>query len=181
MLMSRYLYRLLLLGVLSGPATGLLAQFDEAYSFGPGESGVEEILTFVLNADKEELVELTRVLQPEKSEYAAVFTPPFDKRVWRFHRRLRRYSDIIVHPLLRKQTEYLYWSATTEELQNYVGGARNFPGGYREVASYLRPELTFYRFKFVEPGHKLGSAYDVLVYVKGHWRIFHRPWAVLVD
>ena len=163
------------------PAPYLQAQAGGAHQFEPGEAGVKQMLEFVLEADKKELVELTRSLQPDKADYAAVFVPPYDKKVWRFHRRLRRYADIIVHPILRGQTDYVMWRATTDELQAYTGEARNFPGGFREMAAHLQPDLTFYRFKFIEPGHKLGSAYDALVYVNGHWRIFHRPWSVLLE
>ncbi len=174
---------LLFLLVLSTlPAQRLQAQAEEGVpSFEAGEVGVTHMLEYALQADKRELVELTRTLQPEKADYAAVFLPPYDKKVWRFHRRLRRYADIIVHPMLEKQTEYALWRATTNELREYTGEARNFPGGYREMAVYLKPDLTFYRFKFIEPGHKLGSAYDALVYVNGQWRLFHRPWAVLLE
>jgi hypothetical protein len=175
---DRFYFWLLLL-FFHFPALRLQAQ--DPHNFGPDQNGVEEMLHFILNAGKRELVELTRELQPEKADYAAVFIPSYDKAVWRFHRKLRRYSDIIVHPLLRKQTGYMLWSATTEELRAYEGDARFFPGGYKEVAAHLQPGLTFYRFKFVEPGHKLGSAYDALVYVNGHWRIFHRPWAAKVE
>jgi hypothetical protein len=39
--------------------------------------------------------------------------------------------------------------------------------------------LKIYRFKFVEPGKDLGMAFDGLIYVNGHWRIFPKPWRAL--
>ncbi len=157
------------------------AQLDTIPAFAPTREGVEQMLTFVLNASEEEQRMLTDSLIPTEADYEAVFFPLYRKKVYKFHKRLRRIADIYVHPLLEDQTEYVLWSATTEDLQAYSGEARYFPGGYREFAPYFKPALTFYRFKFIQPGMKLGSAYDILVFVNGKWRLFHRPWAVLID
>lgn len=154
---------------------------DGDLAFEEGREGVVALLRHILSANKKEITELTYQLEPSREEYEQVFKAPYDKLVWRYHKRLRRYADVRVHPILKKQTEFLLWSATTEQLQLYEGEARNFPGGYREMATFMKPELTFYRFKFVEPGRKLGSAFDVLIYIDGHWRMFHRPWTVLVE
>jgi len=159
----------------------VFSQQDTIPVFLPGREGVEQMLQFVLQADEEQQRMLTDSLWPKEADYEAVFFPLYRKKIYRFHKRLRRIADIYIHPLLEDQTEYLLWSATTEELMEYTGAARFFPGGYREFAPYFKPELTFYRFKFVQPGMKLGSAYDVLVYVNGKWRLFHRPWAVMID
>lgn len=161
----------------------LIAQSDSDgnLEFAAGREGVVALLQYILSAEKKEIIELTYQLEPSREEYEQIFEAPYDKLVWRYHKRLRRYADVRVHPILKKQTEFLLWSATTEELQLYEGEARNFPGGYREMAVYMKPGITFYRFKFVEPGRKLGSAFDVLIYIEGHWRLFHRPWAVLVE
>lgn len=165
---------------LGGP---LIAQSggDGDLEFAAGREGVVALLQYILSAEKKEITELTYQLEPSREEYEQIFEAPYDRLVWRYHKRLRRYADVRVHPILKNQTEFLLWSATTEELQLYEGEARNFPGGYREMAVYMKPGITFYRFKFVEPGRKLGSAFDVLIYIEGHWRLFHRPWAVLVE
>ena len=76
------------------------------------------------------------------------------------------------------QTEVKVFSATSEELKSWSGGAAEFPGGYKDVAAQIKPGLKVYRFKFVEPGQDLGMAYDGLVNVNGHWRIFPKPWRV---
>ena len=79
------------------------------------------------------------------------------------------------------QSEVIFWSATTEELLLKTGDASNFPGGYTQhgVAEKMKPNLTWYRFKFVEPGETIGTAYDGLVFVNGHWTIFPKPWRAL--
>ncbi len=159
----------------------VFSQQDTIPTFSGNRQGVEQMLQFILQADESQQRILTDSLRPEEVDCEAVFFPLYRKKVYRFHKRLYRIADIYVHPLLENQTEYLLWSATTEELMEYTGEARFFPGGYREIAPYLKPELTFYRFKFVQPGMRLGSAYDVLVYVNGKWRLFHRPWAVMID
>lgn len=148
-------------------------------NFPPGRSGVEEMLLYVLNANEESRLALTDSLEPRMADYDSVFETGYAKKVFKQQRYLQRVADIIVKPLLREQTDYLLWEATQEDLLNLKGEAHMFPGGYHEFATHFKPNLTFYRFKFVEPGRKLGSAFDVLVFVNGHWRIFHRPWAVM--
>ena len=73
----------------------------------------------------------------------------------------------------------LLYHVTTADLKKWTEAAsRDFPGGYRTVASKFNDGITVYRFKFVKPGETLGMAYDGLVYVNGHWRIFPKPWQV---
>jgi hypothetical protein len=76
------------------------------------------------------------------------------------------------------QTEVKVYSATSDELKGWTGGASEFPGGYKDVAAQLKPGVKIYGFRFVEPGQSLGMAYDGLVNVNGHWRIFPKPWRV---
>lgn len=177
----RFVFVFLVLGIQDFHLDVLRAQQEAEVTFSEGREGVEEMLVYILSASKREIIDLTDRLQPTREEYELVFDAPYDKEVWRYHKRLRRFADVVVHPILKKQTAFLLWSATTEQLRDYEGEARNFPGGYREMAAYMKPGLTFYRFKFVEPGRKLGSAYDALIYLDGNWRIFHRPWTVMVD
>ena len=78
------------------------------------------------------------------------------------------------------QTELLLWKATTKELNAWTGDARDqFPKGFREIARHLHPGVTWYVFKFVEPGSTQGSAYDVLVCITGRWTFFDQPWQFL--
>lgn len=174
----RFFVQIHLLCILS--VAGVWAQSPEvAVPRFPGtREGAEFMLSYILNASREEREVLTDSLRPLPSDYSKVFTVKFGKKVYKYHRKLFRMADIVIQPLLPYQTEYLLWEASREDLLEYVSEARHFPGGYHEIADNLKPGFTYYRFKFVEPGRKLGSAYDVLVYVDGHWRIFHRPWVV---
>jgi hypothetical protein len=77
------------------------------------------------------------------------------------------------------QTEVKVFSATSDEMKAWSGNAAEFAGGWKDVATKLKPGLKIYRFKFVEPGKDLGMAFDGLMYVNGNWRIFPKPWRAL--
>ena len=149
-------------------------------TFENSREGLETMFQFILNASNSQQVELSDSLTPIKSDYDSIFVQAYRKKISKYHDRLQKMANIIVRPLLENQTEILLWEATTESLAAYKGEARFFPGAYTENAEIFLPNKTFYRMKFVEPGRKLGTAFDVFVYVNGHWRIFHRPWAAVV-
>ena len=154
---------------------------DAVYDFPPGKEGVEQMLEYILNASNKDRKAITEWLKPSKEDCDSVFSTDLAEKVYKYQRKLSREVRIIIRPLLKNQTEYIFWEASSQELFDYTSEARFFPGGYKEVASYLRPDLEFYRFKFIQPGRKLGSAYDVLVYINGKWCLIHRPWAVLLN
>lgn len=149
--------------------------------FANNRQGVEEMLTYLLEASRKERGRFTQELRPTKEECEMLFETGIAKKVYRYQRRLQRQARIVVQPLLTSQTDLLIWAASSADLSSYQGEARFFPGGYHELAEFLKPGFVFYRFKFIQPGRKLGSAYDVLVHVNGHWRLIHRPWTVLVE
>jgi hypothetical protein len=154
------------------------AQAAEAFAGTP--EGFEGLMELIIGASQETQMEMMESIRPDWEDYAVVFEDEgFAKKVFRFHRRLWKESGMVVRPLLEDQTELIYWIATQSALLEYSGEARNFPGGYREIAPYLNPELTYVRCKFVAPGRRLGSAYDMWVFVNGNWRLFPRPWAIL--
>jgi hypothetical protein len=154
---------------------------EEKFAFPAGEEGAQQMLEFVLQANDKERAELSLFLRPEKGDCEAIFDETYARKIFRYQKRLEKLAGIVVRPLLEDQTEYLLWETTPEELIDYTGEARNFPGGYREMAQFMPDELPVYRFKFVQPGHRLGSAYDMLVHINGKWRLIHRPWVVLFE
>jgi hypothetical protein len=170
---------LLLLACLYSLSSGAQPQHPLPDTLPPGRESVQALLRYVLEAPAEERARLTYALLPSREDCEAIFTPDFAAKVFRYQRHLWRKARIIVRPLMDQQTDLLLWRATTEQLESYTGEARYFQGGYRELTPYLKEGITFYRFKFIEPGRKVGSAYDSLVYVNGHWRLIHRPWQVL--
>lgn len=154
---------------------------EKEFDFPPGEEGVEEMLDFILDASNKERKALSTWLRPNLEDCKAVFDDRIATKVFKYQKRLKREVNLVIRPLLKDQTEYLLWGANQEAINSYSSSdARNFPGGYRELADYMNPNYEFYRFKFVQPGRKLGSAYDVLVYVNGKWCMIHRPWVVIL-
>lgn len=117
---------------------------------------------------------LTRSLQPRPEDYAAVFEGEVARKQEEGYKALWA----SVPPVAPKegQTELLLASATSDELRSGAEAAKEFPGGYAQVAPHLKPGLTWYRFKFVKPGEELGMAFDGLVFVNGHWALFPKPW-----
>ena len=147
--------------------------------FENSRTGLKQLLQFALEASEDQQQALTDSLVPLREEYDSLFVPAYSKKIFRYHKRLRRYTDIVIRPLLEDQTEILLWEATTESLISHEGEAKFFPGAYSEKSHNFLPGKTWYRMKFVQPGRKLGTAFDAFVYVNGHWRIFHRPWTVM--
>ncbi|MDX1909786.1 MAG: hypothetical protein SF053_22305 [Bacteroidia bacterium] len=147
--------------------------------FPPGKDGAEALIRYILSASPEARRDFSRTLYPSLSDCVVAFDTAFGTEVYHYERKIKRKYNPVVRPMLQDQYTYLIWSATTEELTDYTGEASFFPGGYHEIANHMAPGLSWYRFKFIEPGRKVGSAYDVLVYVNGHWCMIHRPWAVM--
>jgi hypothetical protein len=121
---------------------------------------------------------LTRSLRPSKADYDAVFMPELATKADAVYGPAWDGGQMVIAPK-QGQTQVLLASATSDELKSWTGNAAEFPGGWKDVGAQLKPGVTFYRFKFVEPGQELGMAYDGLAYVNGNWRIFPKPWRVM--
>lgn len=145
----------------------------------PGTAEGAKALLAKLVAPESEGIGLSGELEPTSADYAAVFMGPTAKKAEAAYKGAWA-SGAIQVKAKAGQTEIKLFSATTEELQTNAGESAQFPGGYSGVAGLLQPGLTFYRFKFTEPGNDLGMAYDGLVYVNGHWRLFPKPWKAVV-
>ena len=120
---------------------------------------------------------LSKNLRPSQADYAAVFEPDLAAKAEAVYGPAWDGGQMVIAPKAG-QTEVKVFSATSDELKSWSGGAAEFPGGYKDVAAQIKPGVKLYRFKFVEPGQDLGMAYDGLVNVNGHWRIFPKPWRV---
>lgn len=120
---------------------------------------------------------LSKQLRPTKADYDAVFEPELAAKADAVYGPAWDGGALVIAPKAG-QTEVKVFSATSDELKSWSGGAAEFPGGYKDVAAQIKPGVKVYRFKFVEPGQDLGMAYDGLVNVNGNWRIFPKPWRV---
>lgn len=79
------------------------------------------------------------------------------------------------------QTDVLFVSATSEDFKAEAEPAKSFPGGYAKIAAKLKPGITWYAWKYVVPGDKIGMAYDGLAYVNGHWVWVAKPFRAVAD
>ncbi|MEL6675121.1 MAG: hypothetical protein AAFR61_23130 [Bacteroidota bacterium] len=159
----------------------LSAQKRLASDFPGSRDGLAAMLQYIIQASPKERKALNESLKPDLEDCQAVFTPDVAQKIFRYQKKLNRTARIVIRPLMNKQTDYLLWGSNSHGLSVYEGEARYFPGGYKEISHYLQDNFVFYRVKFIEPGRKLGSAYDMLVYIDGNWRLIHRPWAALVE
>lgn len=121
---------------------------------------------------------LSKQLRPAASDYAAVFDADSATKVAAVYDPAWAAGQLVVAPKTG-QTEVKLFAASSEEMKSWTGNAAEFPGGWKTAAAKLKPGLTIYRFKFVEPGQDLGMAFDGLIYVNGNWRIFPKPWRAL--
>lgn len=159
---------------------GLYAQEGDSLSFGHGREGLEELADHLMEADNKERTRVSNLLKPEWEDYLEVFTDTaYARKLYRYHNRIWRQRLVVVKPLIKSQTMYQIWEARGTELKAYEGDAQYFPGGYHEMADLLVQDQVYYRLKYIKPGRRLGSAYDMIVYLDGHWRLFPRPWVLL--
>ncbi|HST53609.1 MAG TPA: hypothetical protein VLJ61_16480 [Pyrinomonadaceae bacterium] len=121
---------------------------------------------------------LSKSLRPTKADYDAVFAPELAAKADSVYGPAWDGGQLVIAPK-PGQTQVLVSHATTDELKSGAGGAADFANGWKDVSAQLKPGVTFYTFKFVEPGQSLGMAYDGLAYVNGNWRIFPKPWKVM--
>ena len=122
---------------------------------------------------------LSAKLRPTKADYDAVFLPDASARLQAAYEPAWSAGSLVLKGK-PGQTSVLVWGATSEDLKAWRAAARDrFPGGYQKVGAHLRPGVTLYAFKFVEPGETLGMAFDGLTYVNGHWALFPKPFRVL--
>ncbi len=98
-----------------------------------------------------------------------------------------RYDILLWSSLYRvrpKQTEVFVAGATTEEIKEYKRESvawYNFPGGAREAAqNTLRPGMTFYIAKMLEPGQRLGMRYDLFYWDGESWKMLGKVWRALM-
>jgi hypothetical protein len=161
--------------VVAGPA----ADVSELLSKYPGtDKGAKQLLTDLRLAS--DAVAMTRALKPTSADYKAVFGDSASQAEAHYE---KGWNDPEIKIGAKPEnTELLFWKATSEELQSWVGdAATSFPGGYKEVASKYQPGLTVYRWKYAKPGETLGMAYDGLIYVNNHWAWFPKPWRMLAE
>jgi hypothetical protein len=146
--------------------------------FPPTEAGVRALLGKFLQPNAGH-ASLTKRLKPTRKDLQAIFkTADMVKRAERAYKIMWASPQTAIKGKAG-QTELLVWAATTEEIKSGKGDAKYLPGGYRRAAEFLKSGLKVYRWKFVQPGERLGMAYDGLYLVNGHWVWVPKPWRLL--
>lgn len=156
--------------------TGIPRSSVSSADFGEGREGLETMLHHLQGISIEERAYFSKGLIPSEADCAAIFEKQLSRKVYRLEKKLYRLYCPIVTPYDPSQTELVCWQSERRELLAYEGEARFFPGGYRELARHLLPNVPVYRVKFLEPGRRVGAAYDLFVYVNGHWVLLWQPW-----
>jgi hypothetical protein len=77
------------------------------------------------------------------------------------------------------QTQLLISPAYSADLMAGVNAAKEFPGGYAQIAKLLKPGMLWIAWKYVATGERSGMAYDGLVSLDDRFAWFPKPWKVI--
>lgn len=116
-------------------------------------------------------------LSPKASDYALVFEDALVEQATEAYTKL--WETRPAPKAKPHHTEVRLYAITVPQLREGGEVAEQFPGGLRQMAHLLRPGPLWMRFRFAEAGTDLGTVFDGLVYVDGHWAWFPKPWRVL--
>ena len=127
----------------------------------------------------EDLAALTMSLKPTPEDVRFVYAEPLASNLIQAYEGLFAPGTVIGPK--PNHSQLLTTFATTGALKAGDPVLRDFPGGYREVLSYIVNDVPIARFKFVEKGETLGLAFDGLIYVNDHWVLMPKPWRGLSE
>lgn len=146
-----------------------------------------------------DLAELTRIKRVAEAMLTEVVHGPADSIVKALRPRDEDYTRVFIGhaaeaartgyaalwsappPSLAKpgQTQVIAFPCDAGSLRTHSEFSAQFPGGYKQIAGFLAPELVWLVFKTVVPGQTTGMSFDGLVYLDDHWAFFPKPWRVL--
>jgi hypothetical protein len=121
---------------------------------------------------------ITQTLQPDLEDYDELFIPDTARKLRHEYEELWEEGKGGVY-IPDGRTEVKLWKTNTEELLAGKGQDQACVDSYKGMAKLMKPGVTVYCFKFQKPGEIMGSAYDGLIYVRGHWAIFAKAEKVL--
>ncbi len=121
---------------------------------------------------------VAKSLQPDLEDYDVVFTPDVAGKLR--HEMEELWEDGNGEAKIPKdRTIVKVWKATVEELLAGKGEHQACVDSYKGVAKMVKPGIVVHCLKFQKPGEMMGTAFDGLIYVRGHWAIFPRPEKIL--
>jgi len=134
----------------------------------------EGLLLPLVTAPPEILIEK---LRPRDEDYAAVFLADAARRA------REGYAAMWKNPpkALGKasQTRIKAFAAQADALGTENEFSREFPGGYRGIASQLAPDKIWLVWKLLEGSGEQGMSFDGLVWLRDHWAWFPKPWRII--
>lgn len=117
-------------------------------------------------------------LRPHEGDYALAFVPEIADTARTAYEALWAATPARVAPVQSNSRLEVYVApAGMLSFDNELSS--HFPGGYRAIAHLLRPQRTWVRWKYVQPGETAGRSYDGLVWLDDHWAWFPKPYRVL--
>ncbi len=120
---------------------------------------------------------LSKQLRPTKADYEAVFDAEFAAKAMALYDPAWEAGKMVLTTNDAARTDVILYPSTSDEVKSWTGAAaKDFAGGWKDVAPHLKPGVKIYRFDFVEPGKTVGMVYEGLVNINGNWRIFPKPW-----
>ncbi|MEV0563264.1 hypothetical protein [Dactylosporangium sp. NPDC050588] len=123
---------------------------------------------------------LVQKLQPTAEDYKALFVGAAAAKAEQFYKKNVWTGQKVEVTGSAAQTELKVSKASSDDLKAWTAAAEaEFPGGYKDVGPHLQPGVTWYRWRYTEPGKDSGMAFDGLVHVNGHWVWTPKPWKAL--
>ena len=142
-----------------------MTQLEAAYA------GAHRVLSAYVTAAPAEREALVAALRPRAADFEHVFEPASAAQAAQ-HGYIKLWGNRPVWPVREPLLEI--HCATVEALAEGGRDAEAFPGGYREIACFLRKGLIWVAWTIDR------DLYDGLVEVEaGRWAWFPRPWKVL--
>ncbi len=146
-------------------------QLQQAYD------AAREMLTRYLTLPRVERVALVGALRPRHEDYRRVFVDAGASGVENGYGAL--WGNRPEWPFQAGQTEIRLAAAHVEDFVHRTPISRFFPGGYRQIAAWLKPGTIWLGWEFLAPMRSVGSSFDGLVALDGRFAWFPRPWKVL--
>jgi hypothetical protein len=143
-------------------------------------AGARRVLGEYLSAPPDRRHALIAQLRPRATDYAAVFDPEHAaESASRGY--IQLWGNQPVWPVPPEPGVEIYCApADAFTAQTPTRETQPFPGGYHEIACWLRKGVVWAAWTFTSMARLGGALFDGLVEVEpGRWAWFPRPWKVL--
>lgn len=121
----------------------------------------------VVNDSPTAAMQLVEELRPRSEDYARVFIGEYAERAQQIYAGLY----LSPRPIERdpQQSMLRLFLATAAELRDKGPHALGFPGGYKDILEFLRPDSLWVHWKYTAPHSPSGMAYDGLTRIDDRW------------